>query len=279
MNSRFMCCNTTHQNSKFSKLGSPHRVWAVGSVHGDINKLTSLHDNILKNIKLGDRIVYLGNYTGHGDHSAECIDELLTFRRMALAIPGMRPSDLVYLRGTQEEMLQKLLQLQFATNPADVLLWMLGNGLSNTLKSYGLCPHDGIESCRQGVMELIKWTHVVRQAIRERTGHEMLSTQLKQAALTDKSSHYPMLFVNSGLEPDKDLSAQGDSFWWASDHFEAMSERYKPFEKIVRGYDPAHKGVHLNCITATIDGGCGFGGTLAGAAFTASGDVEHLLEV
>jgi serine/threonine protein phosphatase 1 len=36
--------------------------------------------------------------------------------------------------------------------------------------------------------------------------------------------------------------------------------------------------MHLNCITATIDGGCGFGGNLVCAGFSGNGAYLNILE-
>lgn len=254
-------------------------VWAISAIHGDAERLMALHNTILNKINPGDRIVYLGNYTGYGTQSVECINEILTFRRLILALPAMMPKDFVYLRGAQDEMWQKLLQIQFAPDPTNVLLWMLGNGMSNTLYSYGLSPHDGIDACRQGVMSLTKWTHEVREAVRRHAGHEIFNTQLMQAAHTEVDADYPMLFVHAGLDTNKPLESQGDSLWWANEEFENINIAYKPFQKVVRGFDPSHKGVHLNCVTATIDGGCGFGGDLVAAAFNSGGEIEELIEI
>ena len=66
----------------------------------------------------GDRLVYLGNYLGYAPHVRETVDELLAFRSAFLALPPYAdPNDIVYLRGSQEEIWQKILQLQFAQNP------------------------------------------------------------------------------------------------------------------------------------------------------------------
>jgi len=267
------------QNRNYTPLGQPNRIWAISAVHGECEKLQKLHDQILNHIQPGDRIVYLGNYTGYGPQAVETIDEILTFRRLVLSLPGMVPSDFVYLRGAQDEMWDKLLQLQFAPDPNNVLLWMLGNGLSNTLYSYGLSPHDGIDACRQGVMGITKWAHALRQAIRKHAGHEIFNNQLTRAAHTAETAQYPMLFVHAGLDSRKPLQEQGDELWWDAEGFEALETAYKPYEKVVRGYDPQHKGVKLNCISASIDGGCGFGGSLVCTAFTASGEVEELIEI
>ena len=268
----------THTNSPFQSLGRPTHIWAIPAIHGDLEKLTAIHDAIFEHFKRGDRLLYHGNYTGYGNNSAACIDEILTFRRMILSIPGVIPSDITYLRGNQEEMWQKLLQLPFAPDPTNIFLWMLSNGLGPTLTSYGFCPHDGIEACRQGVLPLTKWTSAIREKIRRTPGHQSFTLSLKRAAHTDPGTPYPMLFVNAGIDTSKALQNQGDAFWWGADTFQTMNEAYAPFEKVIRGFDPAHKGADFNCIKATIDNGCGFGGTLMAAAFNADGAVETMLE-
>ncbi len=265
-------------DSRFSSLGKARRIFAISAIHGEIERLTLLHDEIFPHITAGDRIVYTGNYIGYGEHSPHVLDEILAFRRAVLAKPSMIPSDLIYLRGAQEEMWQKLLQLQFAPDPTKAFTWMLGNGLSNTLYAYGLCPHDGIEACRQGIVGITKWTNHIRDILKKHAGHQTLSTGLVRAAYTPKESEYPMLFVNAGIDTQKPLENQGDNFWWAHNRFDKIDEPYKPFEKIIRGYDPTHKGVNNDRVKATIDGGCGFGGTLICSAFTPNGEVIDTIE-
>src|SRR3546814_3609696 len=72
------------------------------------------------------------------------LDSLLRFRSLFLARPDAFACDVVHLRGSQEEMWQKLLQLQFATDPRAVLQWMLDQGLAASLESYGIAPADGL---------------------------------------------------------------------------------------------------------------------------------------
>lgn len=251
----------------------------MSAIHGETDHLIALHDAILERFRPGDRLVYLGNYTGYGDNSAACVDEILTFRRLLLSLPGMAPDDLIYLRGAQEEMWQKLLQLQFAPDPASVLLWMLGNGLSNTLYSYGLSPHDGIEACQSGIMSLTKWTNTIRECVRAQPGHEVFGTHLTRAAYTPETENYPILFVHAGIDVRRGLDDQGDRLWWYNGDFTNIDTPYEPFRKVVRGYDHEHGGVKLNCVTATIDGGCGFGGSLVCAGFDQGGGIFELLEV
>ena len=251
----------------------------MSAIHGDLSRLMAIHDALWERFNPGDRVVYLGNYTGYGDDSVACVDEILTFRRMILSQKGVLCSDLSYLKGAQEEMWQKLLQLQFAPDPTNVLLWMLSNGLSSTLYSYGLSPHDGIEACRNGIMGLTKWTAKIRTHVRAHAGHEVFNTQLRRAAHTDEHVETPLLFVHAGLDSSKSLEEQGDRLWWYNGDFSGMETPYSPFQKVVRGYDARHNGIHLNCVTATIDGGCGFGGSLVCAGFAQNGDVFELLDV
>jgi len=269
-------CNIT-TDKRFYPLGNPQRIWAVSAVHGEAAQLMALHDALIERLRPGDRVVYLGNYLGYGPAPIETIDELLTFRRLALARPGMLASDIIYLRGGQEEMWEKLQQLQFAPNPTDVLLWMLGKGLSSTLSAYQISPHDGIIAAQEGVMSLTKWTGKIRNAIRCHPGHDLFTTQLRRAAFTSDTP-CPLLFVHAGIDPARSLEDQGDAFWWAPRDFNTIDSPYNPYLKVIRGYDPAHRGPNLNCVTATIDGGCGFGGNLVCAGFTEDGALFDILE-
>lgn len=266
------------KDSRFSSLGHAKRVWSISAIHGDINRLVNIHDTIFAHIQPGDRLVYTGNYTGYGKHSREVIDEILTYRRAVLAKPAMIPSDIIYLRGAQEEMWQKLLQLQFSPSPMETLLWMIGNGVSETLYSYGLSPHDGVTACGQGMVGVSQWTQKIIDVLKQNPGHQTFSAQLVRAALSPQDHKYPMLFVNAGIDAEKALNEQGDSFWWGSKKFDQMEQVYAPYQKVIRGYDPKHRGVKFNCIKATIDGGCGFGGDLACVAFDPSGEIaEHII--
>ena len=98
--------------TKFGTLTGWNRVWAVAAIHGEAERLRGLHHQIARRFQPRDRLVYLGNYLGYGSDIVATLDELITYRREVLAAPGMMPQDIVFLRGAQEEMWQKLLQLQ-----------------------------------------------------------------------------------------------------------------------------------------------------------------------
>ena len=271
-----MC--TKASDIRFSKLGAPRRVWSVSAIHGELDKLYAIHDAILERLRAGDRIVYLGNYTGYGKYSRETVDEILTFRRLALSTQGVIPSDIIYLRGRQEDMWQKILQLQFTNKPEQTLGTMLEQGFSETLASYGVNAHDGMIACKSGVLALTRWTNKIREALRKNPGHDIFMTQWKRAAYTTVNGSNSLLFVNAGIDPALPLEDQGDSLWWSGDEFNQITQAYAPFEKVIRGYDPTGTGVRINCVTASLDGGCGFGGPLVCAGMDPKGKILELLQ-
>ena len=271
-----MC--TATPDLRFTALGAPPRIWAISAIHAETERLMDIHDALYDRLRPGDRIVYLGNYMGYGRDAAGTIDEILTFRRIALARPGMMPNDFIYLRGSQEEIWQKLLQLHFAPNPAELLRWMLDNGLNGSLCSYGISPHEGLAAAHEGVMSVARWTGRIRELLRRRPGHDIFANHLRRAAHTDQAVPAPLLFVHAGINPARSLKEQGDSFWWAGSRFNAIMLPYEPFRKVIRGFDPTHGGLHINCVTATIDGGCGFDGALVCAGFDNHGNIFDMLE-
>ncbi len=266
---------TVPDAEKFARLGRPRRIWAVAAIHGELRRLIALHDHIYQDFHPGDRLVYLGNMLGHGGQVVETVDEILAFRRVLLARPGMLASDIVFLRGAQEEMWHKLLQLQFAPNPAEVLRWMLQQGVTTTLESYGGRPAEGLAAARDGAVQLTRWTNRLREAIRTAPGHTQFYTALRRAAFTADDS---MLLVSAGLDPNRPLAAQGDSFWWGATGFAGLDAPFERFRRMIRGHDPAGGGLCITEYTATLDGGAGRGGTLIGGLFAADGQVLDLVE-
>lgn len=259
----------------FAALPGDCRIWAIAAIHGEADRLAALHRHLFDQYKAGDRIVYLGNYCGCGPRVGDTIDGLLGFRRQIMAKFGDDGEALVYLRGQQEEMWQKLLQLQFAPNPPQVLQWMLDQGIGTTIAAYGGDPKAGFAAAREGILSLTRWTAALRQAMRVHDGHTALMSTLKHAAYTDGDR---LLFVHAGVDPSRPLSAQADSFWWGAPGFASMSEPYNGYKLVVRGFDRRRAGVKVGSHTATLDGGCGFGGPLVAACFAPDGTVATMLE-
>ncbi|MBM3535965.1 MAG: hypothetical protein FJX60_23380 [Alphaproteobacteria bacterium] len=258
---------------KFAALKSGDRLWAVASIHGEAERLGRLHAELARRLGQNDRLVYLGNYVGHGAAAAETIDELLRFRLWFLARPLVFVSDLAYLRGAQEEMWHKLLQLQFATDPRGVLAWMLDHGVGATLAAYGTTADQGRVAARDGALTIGRWTSRIRDAVRARPGHDLFFSGLRRAATGGR-----VLFCHAGIDPSRPLNAQVDSFWWGSPAFAQMDRAYGDFARVVRGYDRQHPGLVETPFAVTIDGGAGFGGPLIACALDPDGQVVDRFE-
>lgn len=254
------------------------RVWAVSSIHGEAERLARLHDGIDARFRDGDRIVYLGNYFGRGAAIAATVDELLSFRCAVMARPGGFACDVVFLRGSQEEMWQKLLQLQFAANPGEVLEWMLAQGVEATLRAYGGDPDQGRRACREGARGITRWTATLRAALNAAPGHAQLATALRRAAFTQPREGAGLLFVHAGIAPDRPLDAQNDAFWWGGGRLLEMTEPYAGYRRVVRGFDRRHGGLVESPFAVSVDGGSGFGGPLLAACLAADGSIVDQVE-
>ena len=269
---------------KFAVLRRASRVWVVSAIHGDAERLAGLHDALWPRFEVGDRLAYLGNYLGHGRGILDVIDELLRFRCAIIGQPRMFASDVVYLRGSQEEMWEKLLQLQFAVNPREVFEWMLPQGVAATIHAYGGDPDRGRAAMRDGAVAIGRWTASLRQAMAQRPGHRPWIATLRRAAYTDDKG---LLLVHAGIDPARELSEQGDALWWGHSGWARLDAAYGGFRRVIRGYDRQARtrtrveggieGVIAAPFTLTVDGGCGFGGPLVALCLTTDGEiVDHI---
>jgi serine/threonine protein phosphatase 1 len=236
-----------------------------------------LHDRLVGRFRDGDRLVYLGNCIGRGVSVRAALDELLSFRRAVIGRgAGGFVCDVVFLRGAQEEMWQKLLQLQFATNPREVLQWMLEQGVGATLAAYGADVERGLVAAREGTISLTRWTSGLRGAVNAVPGHAAFFASLRRAAFTEAGG---ALFVSAGIDPGRPLDAQGDAFWWGGGGFERLDAPFAGFRRVVRGFSRRHEGLIEGAHTLSIDGGCGFGGRLLAVCVDRDGVVADTIEV
>lgn len=258
----------------FKALPEGRKTWAVAAIHGEANHLRALHKKLALQFETGDSLVYLGNYMGYGPRVLETINELLNFRRSLLARDDGAQSTVVYLRGYQEEMFQKLLQIQFAPDPEPVLNWMLKNGIASTLSAYGGFSAEGLAAAEQGNVALARWTGAIQTQLRQADGHNAFLDQLAWAAYHKNG---PLLLVSAGLDVTRPLSMQGDTFWWGSRNFREIDAPYGPFKRIIRGLDFTKEGAGISDYAATLDDKCGFGGDLVSACFDANGGLAEMI--
>jgi len=259
----------------FATVPAERRTWVVASVHGEADRVGALHAILKDRFQTGDSLIYLGNLLGYGRRVFETIQEILLFRRALLARPGADCADIIFLRGSQEEMWHRLLQIQFAINPSEVLKWMLDHGIESTIAAYGSTAAEGLYAASKGAVALTEWTSRLRASMRIADGHNALMSALRRAAYTEGQT---LLFVNAGIDVSRPLSQQFDSFWWGATPFDSIDASFNGFQRVVRGFDSRHRGVVEREWTVSVDGGCGFGGPLHAVCFDADGRPIETLE-
>jgi serine/threonine protein phosphatase 1 len=261
--------------NKLARLWGARRVWAIASINGAAQRLVRLHDTISNQFQEGDRIVYLGNYVGYGNAVLATLDELLNFRRRVLGRQRGFACDVAFLRGAQEEMWQKLLQLQFAPNPREVLQWMVGAGMEATLRAYGGDLQQGFAAARDSPLTITRWTGALRNAMNATPGHTALFSALRHAAFTEEEG---VLFVHAAIDPSRPLAAQGDAFWWGRDDILELSESFEGFRRVVRGIDREQRSFVERSFAVSLNSGTGPFGRLTAACFGARGETLELIE-
>ena len=227
-----------NNQSNFIELKKCSRIWAIGSMHSNLNAFNSIKKFILNKFEENDKLVILGNVIGLGNKSREIISSVVSLRFKLMSKFKLKPNDIVFLRGAQEEMFSKLLQLQIAPNPTEIVNWMFEHGVNNTLDSYGFKKHDVLNIASSGTVAISKWTSKLNKSLLQNPGHKDYFLNLKHAAY---SSSKRILFVNRGVDITRPLSAQNDCFWWGYQNFSEINKPYSSFNRIVRGYESLHK--------------------------------------
>ena len=110
--------------SNFVEFQNAKRIWAVGSVHSNYESFNSIKDHLLSSFVEGDKLIILGNVIGLGDKAKDTISSIIDLRFKLMAKFQLQPEEIVFLRGAQEEMFLKLMLLQIAPNPQDIVKWM-----------------------------------------------------------------------------------------------------------------------------------------------------------
>lgn len=268
---------------KFINLGAPRRIWTIAAINGQRDRLRAIHARVAEGFSAGDRLVYTGNYFCARDKAAPraVLNDLLSFRRDLLARTGVMAEDIAFLRGVQEELWNKLQQIQMAQSPQQVIGWIEKSypEMDALLRDFDTSLAEVNLKAREGIMSLTRWSTALKARIREDKGAERFFANLRRAAFTEQigNSNDNTLIVHAGIRPDVPLTEQGDHFWWSNRAFAQMTERYEPFGTLVRGSDPDGGGVRIGDITISLDGGCGRGGELVCAQLEPNGRVADLI--
>tara|TARA_B100001063_G_C16747134_1_gene548208 strand:+ start:739 stop:1551 length:813 start_codon:yes stop_codon:yes gene_type:complete len=220
-------------DNKFQEFKNTERIWAVGSLHSSIDSFQSIKKYIISNFKKSDKLIFLGNVIGFGENSKQIISDVLSLRFSLMAKFSLKHEDIVFLRGAQEEMFSKLLQLQIAPNPSEIINWIFNHGVDKTVKSYNFKPEQFRNVASQGTLQINKLTAKLNYQISSTPGHKEFFSNLKHAAYSESKE---VLFVNRGVDLSRPLSAQNDCFWWGYQNFSLVNKPFNTFKRIVRGY-------------------------------------------
>ena len=226
------------KETHFIEITNSKKIWAIGSIHSRLESFSSIKKHLLAHFQQEDCLVFLGNIIGLGEESKQTLSSVIDLRNQLMAKFLLKPNKIIFLRGAQEEMFLKLLQLQTAPNPQDIIMWMLDHGVDATINSYGLSIDDIINISSQGTLAISKWTKKLNYILSEEPGHQQYFIHLKHAAFSESKK---ILFLNRGVDVSRPLSAQNDCFWWGYHNFSKLDKPYNTFKKIVRGYDPSTK--------------------------------------
>ena len=221
----------------FVELDKSSKIWAIGSIHSNFRAFSSIKKFILNNFNTSDKLIFLGNVIGLGNNSKETLSSVIDLRFNLMAKFKINHESIVFLRGAQEEMFSKLLQLQLAPNPSEIVEWMFDHGVNETIKSYGFSEDEVKNIASSGTINISKWTANLNKSLQNNLGHVQYYLNLKHAAYSHTKK---ILFVNRGVDITRPLSAQNDCFWWGFQNFSTIQQPYKTFSRIVRGYESEH---------------------------------------
>ena len=219
-------------------------IFAIGDIHGCLNQLISIHDQIFnyKNYKKEeDLLIYIGDYIDRGPKSKQVIDQILQLKNKEIKT--------VFLMGNHEEMM-----IDFLFNKINNLENWLINGADQTFKSYDI---EVVDFIKDGFEDHI--IDKLRKVLIEKLGNEHFNF-FNNLQLTFSVAKY--LFVHAGIDPKKNLTDQSkqDYLWARSDEF--FHKDFKAEKIIVHGHTPGKNIVNFP-YRINIDTGCYFSGKLS----------------
>jgi serine/threonine protein phosphatase 1 len=215
-----------------ANLPPGQRVYAVGDIHGCLDRLVALHEMIAEDIatRPGPRItlVHLGDYVDRGSDSAQVVDWLINR-------PPVPADEFVNLMGNHEHMMLSAVVGADKEAPAQ---WLM-NGGADSLLSWGISR----------TVPPAEWAgRIPRQ-------HLLF---LRDLAISRQIG--PYLFVHAGIRPGVPLDQQSrHDMMWIREPF--LSSRADHGVVVVHGHTPKREPtVQPNRIA--IDTGAVLGGAL-----------------
>ena len=198
---------------------APHRIYAVGDIHGRADLLDQLLRRVLADCGAdaqGVPIVFLGDYVDRGLQSRETIERLLQVSRDERFAAR-------FLRGNHEAAM-----LDFLNRPEGGAAWLAYGG-AETLYSYGVkAPALGANADHM---------HRAAEKLREKLplAHMDFLTHLELWV-----QHERYVFVHAGLRPGRALEAQQEQDMLTIRDSFIKSRRKWPFV-VVHGHTPGEE--------------------------------------
>jgi serine/threonine protein phosphatase 1 len=208
------------------------RVYAIGDVHGCLDRLVAMHEAIAEDLAArpvpSAILVHLGDYVDRGQESAQVVEWLL-------AGPPVPAARVINLMGNHEEMMLAAV----ASGQEDAADQWLANGGADSLFSWGV-PRKAAQG---------DWAALIPRP------HLMF--------LRDLATHVrigPYLFVHAGIRPGVPLARQSrHDMLWIREPFLSSSDDHGAV--VVHGHTPRYDPlVRPNRIA--IDTGAVLGGVL-----------------
>jgi serine/threonine protein phosphatase 1 len=208
------------------------RVYAIGDIHGCLDRLVALHEMIAEDLAnrptLNTTLIHLGDYVDRGNDSAQVVDWLING-------PPVPADQFINLMGNHEQM---MLAAVAGADPEAPGLWLM-NGGADSLTSWGIGR----------MVPPAEW------AARLPRQHLIF---LRDLAISHRIG--PYMFVHAGIHPGVALELQSrHDMLWIRDPF--LQSRADHGAVIVHGHTPKREPVVLPNRIA-IDTGAVLGGAL-----------------
>ncbi len=222
-----------------ASLPAGERVYAVGDIHGCLDRLVALHEMIADDIAVRPiqhtTLVHLGDFVDRGTDSAQVVDWLIN-------LPPVPADSIINLMGNHEEMMLSAIAGVDKEAPEQ---WLM-NGGADSLLSWGI-PRTVPAS---------EWANRLPRQ------HLMF---LRDLALSHRIG--PYLFVHAGVRPGVPLEHQTrQDMLWIREPF--LSSRADHGAVVVHGHTPKRAPV-VQPNRIAIDTGAVLGGALTSVVLEA----------
>lgn len=245
---------------RIAVLEGGSRFWIFPQIQGASAPLAAALDLCKSYATVGDRFVFLGSQIGVAGQSLDVIEQLAAFQTWAEHEAG-NSQGVMWLRGIQEELLERFYTLHMAQDPDQILDWMvLEHGFDALAPQFGFQISDLKRVCAQGASALADFTNQVRQGIRQHSVAAAYFDQCARAAVSDQGN---LLFVHGGVDPARTLSLQTDAFWWGHPDFFRLQTPYRNFARVFTTLTPNTHPRLEGPGRLAIDSQCGRGGKLS----------------